>query len=57
MKIPKNFNAVRESRKWKRSVARKLEGMTNEEIVAFFRGVREKYATEQVARREAVLAH
>ena len=32
----KTFDAVAESRKWKESVARETEGMTREEILAYF---------------------
>jgi len=30
------FRAVEESRKWKEAVARKTEGMTSEEVIAYF---------------------
>ena len=32
----KTFDAVAESRKWKEAVARETEGMTREEVVAYF---------------------
>jgi hypothetical protein len=32
----KSFNAVAESRKWKESVVRETEGMTREEVLAYF---------------------
>ena len=32
----KNFDAVAESRKWKEAVVRETEGMTRDEVVAFF---------------------
>ncbi len=32
----KIFDAVAESRKWKEAVARETEGMTREQVVAFF---------------------
>ena len=32
----KTFDAVGESRKWKKAVARETEGMTREEVVAYF---------------------
>ena len=32
----KTFDAVAESRKWKESVARETEGMTREEVLAYF---------------------
>ena len=32
----KSFDAVAESRKWKESVGRATEGMTREEVVAYF---------------------
>jgi len=32
----KTFDAVAESRKWKESTARETEGMTREEVLAFF---------------------
>jgi hypothetical protein len=32
----KTFDAVAESRKWKESVARATEGMSREEILAYF---------------------
>ena len=32
----KTFDAVAESRKWKEAVGKKIEGMTPEEIVAYF---------------------
>ena len=57
MKTPKKFNAVRESRKWKQSVARKLDGMTPLQQDAFFRKLREEYASSQAVRREPVFAH
>ena len=57
MKTSKKFNAVRESRKWKQEAARKLEGMSHAEEIAFFRKLREEYAASQAARRELVLTH
>jgi hypothetical protein len=32
----KTFDAVAESRKWKEAVARETEGMTRDEVVAYF---------------------
>lgn len=32
----KTFDAVAESRKWKEAVARETEGMTREQVVAYF---------------------
>jgi hypothetical protein len=32
----KTFDAVAESRKWKESVGRETEGMTREEVLAYF---------------------
>ena len=32
----KTFNAVAESRKWKEAVARETEGMTREQVLAYF---------------------
>lgn len=32
----KTFDAVAESRKWKEAVARETEGMTREQILAYF---------------------
>ena len=32
----KNFDAVAESRKWKEAVVRETEGMTREQVVAYF---------------------
>jgi hypothetical protein len=32
----KTFDAVAESRKWKEAIGKKIEGMTPEEIVAYF---------------------
>ena len=32
----KTFDAVAESRQWKESVARETEGMTREEVLAYF---------------------
>ena len=32
----KTFDAVKESRKWKESVGRQTEGMTREEVLAYF---------------------
>jgi hypothetical protein len=32
----KTFDAVKESRKWKESVGRATEGMTREEVLAYF---------------------
>jgi hypothetical protein len=32
----KSFDAVAESRKWKESTAQETEGMTREEVLAFF---------------------
>jgi hypothetical protein len=32
----KTFDAVAESRKWKEAVARDTEGMTREQVVAYF---------------------
>jgi hypothetical protein len=32
----KTFDAVAESRKWKESVGREAEGMTREEVLAYF---------------------
>jgi len=34
----KIFDAVAESRKWKEAVARETEGMTPDEVVAYFNG-------------------
>jgi len=41
------FNAVRESRKWKEAVGRKIAGMTDEEEVAFFNAAGERYFAER----------
>jgi hypothetical protein len=32
----KTFDAVAESRKWKEAVARETEGMTHEQVMAYF---------------------
>ena len=48
---------MRESRKWKQSVARKLNGMTPLQQDAFFRKLREEYAVQRAAwEREHTLA-
>jgi len=41
------FNAVEESRKWKEAVWRKLAGMTDEEMDAYFKAARERYFAER----------
>ncbi len=56
----KTFDAVAESRKWKEAVARETEGMTREQVVAYFdRGaVRRRFqeALERTRRQETVSA-
>jgi len=47
----KPFDAVAESRKWKEAVARKTEGMTRMEVLAYF----DREAVRQ--RFQASLAH
>ena len=36
MEKTKTFDAVAESRKWKEAAARETEGMTREEVLAYF---------------------
>jgi len=53
----KTFDAVVESRKWKESVARATEGMTREEVLAYFdhEAVRSRFqqALERSRQQEA----
>ena len=53
----KTFDAVAESRKWKESVARDTEGMTREEVLAYFdpKAVHERFqqALERSRQQEA----
>jgi hypothetical protein len=53
----KTFDAVAESRKWKESVARDTEGMTREEVLAYFarEAVHRRFqeALERAREREA----
>ena len=53
----KSFNAVAESRKWKESVGRATEGMTREEVLAYFNreAVNRRFqeALERARRQEA----
>ena len=52
----KIFDAVAESRKWKESVGRQTEGMTREEVLAYFdtKAVRHRFqqALERSRRQE-----
>jgi hypothetical protein len=53
----KTFDAVAESRKWKESVGRETEGMTREEVLAYFdpEAVHRRFqeALERARKREA----
>jgi hypothetical protein len=53
----KTFDAVAESRKWKESVGRATEGMTREEVLAYFdrEAVHRRFqeALERAREREA----
>ncbi len=53
----KTFDAVTESRKWKESVGRETEGMTREEVLAYFdrEAVHRRFheALERAREREA----
>ncbi len=53
----KSFDAVAESRKWKESVGRATEGMTREEVLAYFdrEAVHRRFqeALERAREREA----
>ena len=53
----KTFDAVAESRKWKESVGRETEGMTREEVLAYFdrEAVRRRFqeALERARQQEA----
>jgi hypothetical protein len=53
----KTFDAVAESRKWKESVGRETEGMTREEVLAYFdrEAVHRRFqeALERAREREA----
>ena len=51
MKITEPFNAVRESRKWKRNVGRKLFAMSPEEMVAYLRKSKEEHFAKLAAKR------
>ena len=41
------FNAVRESRKWREAVGRRIAGMSDAEVVAYFEAAGERYAAER----------
>jgi len=47
----KTFDAVAESRKWKEAVGKKIEGMTPEEIVAYFDRAAVRRRFEEALRR------
>ena len=47
----KTFDAVTESHKWREATSRKLDAMTPAERIAYLRGVGERYAAEQAARK------
>jgi len=50
----KTFDAVAESRKWKESVGRATEGMTREEVLAYFdRGAVHRRFQEALERSKA----
>jgi len=41
------FNGVREARKWKEAVGREIAGMTDAEVVAYFKAAGERYFAER----------
>jgi hypothetical protein len=47
----KRFDAVAESRKWKEAVGKRIEGMTPEEIVAYFDRAAVRRRFEEARRR------
>ncbi len=47
----RTFDAVVESRKWKEAVGKKIEGMTPEEIVAYFDRAAVRHRFEEALRR------
>jgi len=51
MKPKKKFDAVAESRKWKEAVAKETEGMTPEQMVAYFDHIAVRRRFEAVLRQ------
>jgi hypothetical protein len=49
--MTKTFDAVEESRRWREATSRKLDAMSQAEILAHFQEVREKILAERAARQ------